>query len=181
MDLSISLLFFVLHTPTIMKFIDEVKIFVGSGHGGRGCVSFRREKYVPRGGPDGGDGGKGGDGIIRASVQLNTLLDQRYQQQYIVKRGGDGRGQNQYGGNSPDLIINVPAGTIVKDIQTNEVIADLTEDGQQVIAAKGGRGGKGKAFFKTAVRPGPKFAQPGEEGGEKELMLELKLLADAGS
>jgi len=163
-----------------MQFVDQVKIYVKAGDGGRGSVSFRREKYVPRGGPDGGDGGKGGDVIIRASVQLNTLLDQRYQQQYIVKRGGDGRGKNQYGGNSPDLIINVPAGTIVKDIQTNEVIADLTEDGQQVIAAKGGRGGKGNAFFKTAVRQAPKFAQPGEEGGEKELMLELKLLADVG-
>ncbi len=134
-----------------MQFVDQVKIYIKAGGGGRGSISFRREKYVPRGGPDGGDGGKGGDVIIRASVQLNTLLDQRYQQQYIVKRGGDGRGKNQYGGNSPDLIINVPAGTIVKEIQTNEVIADLTEDGQQVIAAKGGRGGKGNAFFKLLI------------------------------
>ncbi|MBI5182632.1 MAG: GTPase ObgE [Nitrospirae bacterium] len=163
-----------------MQFVDQVKIYVRAGDGGRGCISFRREKYVPRGGPDGGDGGKGGDIVLMASTNLNTLLDQRYQQQYTLKRGGDGRGKNQYGENSPDLIINVPVGTLVKGYNTGEVIADLIEEGQKVIAAKGGRGGKGNAFFKTATRQAPRFAQPGEKGEEKELLLELKLLADVG-
>ncbi|MFZ3089686.1 MAG: GTPase ObgE [Nitrospirota bacterium] len=163
-----------------MQFVDQVKIYVKAGDGGRGCISFRREKYVPRGGPDGGDGGKGGDIILMASTNLNTLLDQRYQQQYTLKRGGDGSGKNQYGKNSPDLIINVPVGTLVKDYNTGEILADLIEEGQKAIIAKGGRGGKGNAFFKTATRQAPRFAQPGEEGGEKELLLELKLLADVG-
>ncbi len=135
---------------------------------------------MPRGGPDGGDGGKGGNIILMASTNLNTLLDQRYQQQYTVKRGGDGRGKNQYGENSPDLIINVPVGTVVRNYNTKEILADLIEEGQKVIAVKGGRGGKGNAFFKTATRQAPRFAQPGEEGEEKDLLLELKLLADVG-
>lgn len=163
-----------------MQFVDFVKIRVKAGDGGRGCVSFRREKYVPKGGPNGGDGGRGGHIIIRAAGQLNTLLDLRYQRQYKAKRGQHGMGKNMHGRNGDDLIIPVPPGTIVKDAETGEVLADLDAEGKEVIAAKAGRGGLGNAHFATPTRQAPRFAQPGEEGQERTLVIELKLLADVG-
>ncbi|MEW6616083.1 MAG: GTPase ObgE [Thermodesulfobacteriota bacterium] len=162
-----------------MKFIDEVKIFVKSGDGGRGCVSFRREKFVPKGGPDGGDGGKGGDIILEASTRLSTLLDLQYQQHYLAKRGVHGKGKNQHGKDAPDLIITVPVGTLVKD-EDNTVIKDLISEGERVTVAKGGRGGKGNARFATSTNRTPRYAEEGERGKETWLKLELKLLADVG-
>ncbi|WP_203473743.1 GTPase ObgE [Dissulfurispira thermophila] len=163
-----------------MKFIDYVKIYVKAGDGGRGCVSFRREKYVPRGGPDGGDGGKGGDIIIKATKELNTLLDLRYQREYKAQRGEHGKGSNKHGKDGESRIIMVPVGTLIKNKETEEIIADLDYDGAEIIVAKGGRGGLGNAHFATPTRQAPKFAQPGEKGEEKWLVLELKLLADVG-
>ncbi|MCX7816883.1 MAG: GTPase ObgE [Syntrophales bacterium] len=163
-----------------MRFIDEAKIKVKAGNGGRGCVSFRREKYIPRGGPDGGDGGKGGDVIIRATSAKHTLLDFKYRQHFTAKNGGHGEGNKRTGANGEDLVINVPLGTIVRDASTGEIIADLTEDGQTVIVAKGGLGGKGNARFATPVDKAPRYAQPGLPGEEKDLILELKLIADVG-
>lgn len=162
------------------NFIDRVKIQVIAGHGGRGCISFRREAYVPRGGPNGGDGGKGGDVIIRADKQLGTLIDLKYQQQYRARDGEHGRGKDQYGADADNVIIRVPVGTIVNDAETRTPIVDLDKDGIEYTLAKGGRGGKGNAFFKTATRQAPRFAQPGEPGEEQWLYLELKLLADVG-
>jgi GTP-binding protein len=162
------------------NFIDRVKINVKAGHGGRGCVSFRREAYVPRGGPDGGDGGKGGDIIIRADSQLGTLIDLKYQQNYFAKKGEQGRGKQQSGADADDIVIRVPVGTLVYDAETHGLIIDLDSDGMEFTAAKGGRGGKGNAFFKTATHQAPRFAQPGEPGEEQTLFLELKLLANVG-
>jgi len=162
------------------KFADTAKIYVKSGDGGAGCVSFRREKYVPKGGPDGGDGGKGGDVVVVADSQLNTLLDHRYQQHYTCKRGGGGQGQQKHGADSPDVVIKVPVGTLVKDHDTEEVLGDLVEDGQKLVVARGGRGGKGNTFFKSPTKQAPRYAQPGEPGEEKTIQLELKLLADVG-
>jgi GTP-binding protein len=162
------------------NFIDRVKINVKAGHGGRGCVSFRREAYVPRGGPDGGDGGKGGDIIIRADNQLGTLIDLRYQQNYFAKKGEQGRGKQQSGADADNIMVRVPVGTLVYDAETHGLIIDLDADGMEFTAAKGGRGGKGNAFFKTATHQAPRFAQPGEPGEELTLFLELKLLADVG-
>jgi GTP-binding protein len=162
------------------NFIDRVKINVKAGHGGRGCVSFRREAYVPRGGPDGGDGGKGGDIIIRADSQLGTLIDLKYQQNYFAKSGEQGRGKQQSGADADDIVIRVPVGTLVYDAETHGLIIDLDSDGMEFTAAKGGRGGKGNAFFKTATHQAPRFAQPGEPGEEQTLFLELKLLANVG-
>ncbi|MDI6744423.1 MAG: GTPase ObgE [Thermodesulfovibrionales bacterium] len=163
-----------------MQFVDYTKIHVKAGDGGRGCVSFRREKYVPRGGPDGGDGGRGGHIIFKASGELNTLLDLRYQREYKAKRGQHGMGKKMHGKNGEDRIIPVPVGTVIKDADTDEIIADLDSEGVETIIAKGGRGGQGNAHFATPTRQAPKFAQPGEEGKEKNLVIELKLLADAG-
>ncbi|MDI6727749.1 MAG: GTPase ObgE [Thermodesulfovibrionales bacterium] len=163
-----------------MKFIDYVKIHVKAGDGGRGCVSFRREKYVPKGGPDGGDGGKGGNIIIKATKELNTLLDLRYQREYKAQRGEHGKGSNKHGRDGEGRIILVPVGTLIKNAETEEVIADLDHHDAEVVAAKGGRGGLGNAHFATPTRQAPKFAQPGEKGEEKWLVLELKLLADVG-
>ncbi|HUI66584.1 MAG TPA: GTPase ObgE [Nitrospirota bacterium] len=162
------------------NFIDRVKINVKAGHGGRGCVSFRREAYVPRGGPDGGDGGKGGDIIIRADSQLGTLIDLRYQQNYFAKNGEQGRGKQQSGADADNIVIRVPVGTLVYDVETHGLIIDLDADGMEFTAAKGGRGGKGNTFFKTATHQAPRFAQPGETGEDLTLFLELKLLADVG-
>lgn len=162
-----------------MQFVDYVKIFVKAGDGGRGCVSFRREKYVPRGGPDGGDGGRGGHIIFRATDELNTLLDQRYHSEYRAKRGQHGMGKKMHGKDSEDLIVRVPVGTIIKDAYTNDMI-DLDKNGMEAVIAKGGRGGLGNSHFATPVRQAPRYAQPGEEGEEKWLVLELKLLADVG-
>ncbi|HWP57595.1 MAG TPA: GTPase ObgE [Candidatus Acidoferrales bacterium] len=163
-----------------MKFVDEVRIKVKAGDGGRGCVSFRREKFVPRGGPDGGDGGAGGDVIVEADGQLTTLLDLSYQRQYRAGRGEHGRGKNQYGRRGEDRIIKVPVGTLVRDAETGEVIADLTEPGQRVVVAAGGKGGLGNAHFVSSTNRSPRKATPGSPGEERELDLELKLLADVG-
>ena len=162
------------------NFIERVKINIRAGHGGKGCIAFRREAYVPRGGPSGGDGGKGADVIIRADSQLGTLIDLRYQQNYFAKDGLPGSGKEQTGGDSEDIIIRVPVGTLVYDTVTPGVLVDLDEDGKEFIAGKGGRGGKGNAFFKTATKQAPRYAQPGEPGEERQLFLELKLLADVG-
>ncbi|MDI6801906.1 MAG: GTPase ObgE [Thermodesulfovibrionales bacterium] len=163
-----------------MKFIDYVTIHVKAGDGGKGCVSFRREKYVPKGGPDGGDGGRGGHIIIKATRELNTLLDLRYQREYKAEKGEHGKGSNKHGRDGKDRIIPVPAGTFIKDAESGEIIADLDSEGAEIIAAKGGRGGLGNSHFATATRQVPRFAQPGEEGQGKNLVLELKLLADVG-
>jgi GTP-binding protein len=163
-----------------MKFIDYAKIQVRAGNGGRGCVSFRREKYVPKGGPDGGDGGKGGDVVIIATQELNTLLDVHYRREYKAKRGEYGKGKQMSGRNGDDMVISVPVGTIVRDEEDGQIIADLDYDGTKAVVARGGRGGLGNAHFATPTRQTPRFAQPGEEGEEKRLVLELKLLADVG-
>lgn len=163
-----------------MKFIDEVKIRVIAGHGGRGCVSFRREKFVPRGGPNGGNGGGGGDVVAVADPQLTTLLDLRYQKQYKAGRGEHGMGSDCHGRRGDDREIKVPVGSIIRDAGTKELIADLQTPGQRVIVAAGGRGGKGNAHFTTSTFRAPRFAQPGEPGEERELEIELRLLADVG-
>jgi GTP-binding protein len=163
-----------------MHFIDEVTMHVKSGDGGAGCVSFRREKFIPMGGPDGGDGGKGGDVIFEVSPGLSTLLDLRQRPHMKAGRGGHGMGKNRHGANGKQLLIYVPAGTIVRDTETEEVIADLTSPGQRIVLLKGGRGGQGNARFASATNKAPKFAQPGEPGEERWLKLELKLLADVG-
>jgi GTPase len=163
-----------------MKFIDEVKIRVIAGDGGRGCISFRREKFIPRGGPNGGNGGKGGDVIALADPQLTTLLDLRYQKQYKAGRGEHGLGKDQHGKTGEDRIIKVPVGTIIRDAGTGELVGDLKEAGQQVVVAAGGRGGKGNAHFVSSTNRSPRFAQPGEPGEDKELEIELRLLADVG-
>ncbi len=162
------------------NFIDRVKIYVKAGHGGQGCVSFRREAYVPKGGPDGGDGGKGGNVIIRADKQLGTLIDLKYQQHYYAEKGKQGRGKQQSGADGEDTIIRVPVGTIVNDAETGTLIVDMDTDNREYVIARGGRGGKGNTFFKSSTNQAPRFAQPGEDGEEQWLFLELKLLADVG-
>ncbi|WKZ31914.1 MAG: GTPase ObgE [Thermodesulfobacteriota bacterium] len=163
-----------------MKFIDEAKIYVKAGDGGRGCVSFRREKYVPKGGPDGGNGGRGGDVLLIAEGRLASLLDFKYKREYKAERGQHGMGSMCSGRDGLDLRINVPVGTVVKDADTGEALADLVADGQEYLVSRGGRGGKGNAHFATSTHQTPRFAQPGEPGEEKNLKLELKLLADVG-
>jgi GTP-binding protein len=164
----------------LAKFVDTAQIVVQAGDGGRGCVSFRREKYVPRGGPNGGDGGNGGSIFIEASRSFRTLIDQQYQQLYRAQRGEHGRGKDQHGATGPDVIINVPLGTVITDVETGEVLADLTEEGQRVLVARGGRGGRGNARFATSTHQAPRFAQPGTPGEVRTLRLELKLIADVG-
>ena len=163
-----------------MKFVDEAKIWVKAGDGGAGCVSFRREKFIPRGGPDGGNGGKGGDIIIVASRNHTTLLDLRYRQLHEARRGGQGAGSNRSGKDSPDITIVIPVGTVVKDAETNEIIADLTEEGERFVVARGGIGGKGNAWFTSSTHQAPRFAQEGMPGEKRWIILELKLLADVG-
>ena len=163
-----------------MKFIDEVKIRVIAGDGGRGCVSFRREKFVPRGGPNGGNGGHGGDVIAVADPQLTTLLDLRYQKQYKAGRGVHGLGSDCHGRRGDDREIKVPVGTIIRDAATGELIGDLQSAGERVVVAAGGRGGKGNAHFVSSTHRSPRFAQTGEPGEERELEIELRLLADVG-
>ena len=163
-----------------MKFVDEADIYIKAGDGGSGCISFRREKYIPKGGPDGGDGGKGGDIVIQASLSRRTLLDLRYRSQYTAKRGEHGKGSLKTGASSPDLTIVVPVGTLIKDARTDELLADLTEDEQTFIAAKGGMGGKGNAHFKTSTHQAPRFSQTGMPGEERNIRLVLKLIADVG-
>lgn len=163
-----------------MQFIDEVKIWVKGGDGGRGCVSFRREKFIPRGGPDGGDGGKGGDLILVATKGLSTLLDLRYQQHYRAQNGAHGRGKNQSGRGGEDLSIPAPVGTVVKEAETGAILKDLAAEGDTFLAATGGRGGRGNARFATSTRQAPRYAEVGEKGQQRWLRLELKLLADVG-
>jgi len=163
-----------------MKFIDEVRIKVKAGDGGRGCVSFRREKFVPRGGPDGGDGGDGGDVVVAADPGLTTLLDLRYQKQYKARRGEHGRGKDQHGKRGADRVIAVPVGTMIRDAGSGELLVDLKAQGERVVVAKGGRGGKGNARFVSSTNRSPRRAQPGLPGEEKELDIELRLLADVG-
>ena len=163
-----------------MKFIDETKIRVIAGGGGRGCVSFRREKFVPRGGPNGGDGGAGGDVVAVADDQLTTLLDLRYQKLYKAGRGQHGQGKDQHGKRGEDRVIAVPVGTIIRDAGTGEQLADLKTAGERVVVAAGGKGGKGNAHFVSSTNRSPRFAQPGLPGEERELQIELRLLADVG-
>ncbi|MDX9746703.1 MAG: GTPase ObgE [Syntrophales bacterium] len=163
-----------------MKFIDEMEIHVRAGDGGHGCVSFRREKHVPRGGPDGGDGGRGGDVIIRASFTHHTLLDLKHRPRHTARRGESGRGNLKTGASSPDVVVTVPVGTVITDTCSGEILADLTADGQACVVARGGIGGKGNAHFKTATRRTPRFSQEGMPGEERRLRLELKLIADVG-
>ena len=161
-------------------FVDYAKITIKSGDGGNGARSFRREKYVAAGGPDGGDGGKGGDIIFRVDPDENTLINFRYNKKYKAENGENGRGSNCYGKSGKDLYIDVPIGTVVKDAKTGKVIADLSKQGEEKIILKGGRGGKGNSHFATSTRQAPNFSQEGEKGFELEVILELKLLADVG-
>ena len=161
-------------------FTDYVKIIIKSGNGGDGAVTFRREKYVAAGGPDGGDGGRGGSIFFRVDPNANTLIDFRYNKKYKAQDGENGSGGHKYGKSGEDLYINVPIGTIIKDAETGKVVADLSNPGQEELILKGGRGGKGNSHFATATRQVPRFAQAGEDGEEKEIILELKLLADVG-
>jgi GTP-binding protein len=161
-------------------FIDQAKIFVVAGNGGSGVVSFRREKFVPKGGPDGGDGGKGGNLIIQTDPNLHTLLDFRYRRNFKAQSGKHGQGANKTGRSGQDLIIRVPKGTLLKDNETEEVLTDLVDDNQQVIVARGGRGGRGNARFATSTNQTPRNAEPGEEGESRQILLELKLIADVG-
>ena len=163
-----------------MHFVDEVRIKVKAGDGGRGCVSFLREKYKPRGGPNGGDGGDGGSVILRADPQLSTLSDLVYQHHLRAEPGEHGRGKDQHGKNGGDLIVRVPLGTLVRDAESGVFLADLDSRGMKVIVAKGGKGGKGNAFFTSSTNRAPRFAQPGLPGEERTLQLELRLLADVG-
>jgi GTP-binding protein len=163
-----------------MKFIDEVKIKVSAGKGGNGCVSFRREKYVPRGGPDGGDGGMGGSVVIEATERKHSLLDFRYRNIFAASPGRNGEGQNRHGRSGEDIVLEVPVGTVARNPETGEVLADLVEPGNRWTAAAGGRGGKGNAHFASSTHRTPRFAQEGEAGEGRELKLELKLLADVG-
>ncbi|MEW5762825.1 MAG: GTPase ObgE [Bacillota bacterium] len=161
-------------------FYDEAKIYVKGGDGGNGCVAFRREKYVPRGGPAGGDGGRGGNVVLRADAQLATLIDLRYRRHYRAARGAHGLGKNMHGRDGEDLVVRVPVGTVVRDAATGALLADLVTDGQEVVVARGGRGGRGNARFATSTRRAPAFAEKGKPGEERWVLLELKLLADAG-
>ena len=161
-------------------FTDYVKIYAKAGDGGNGAISFRREKYVAAGGPDGGDGGKGGDVYFEVDPNSNTLIDFRYKKKFKAQNGNNGEGSNKYGRGGEDLTIKVPIGTVIKDATTNEVLADLSQEGQRELVLKGGRGGKGNTHFATSTRQAPRFSQDGENGEEKELILELKLLADVG-
>src|SRR5262245_1012360 len=161
-------------------FIDEAKIRVKAGDGGNGCMAFRREKFVPKGGPSGGDGGQGGDVYIVADGSLNTLLHLRYNPQHIANRGLHGEGSNRSGHDGSDLIVNVPVGTQIFDSDTGDLLADLSHDGDRWRAAKGGRGGFGNAHFATSTNRAPRYHQEGSKGEERDLQLELKLLADVG-
>src|SRR5271157_4348396 len=161
-------------------FLDEVHLFLKAGDGGRGCVSFRREKFVPRGGPNGGDGGNGGSVILRVSAHFATLAHLYNRHHVNAGRGEHGRGSNQSGAAGAAALVEVPPGTVVKDFETGEVLADLVADGQEAVVAQGGRGGRGNQHFATPTRQAPRIAEPGTPGEERHVRLELKLLADVG-
>jgi GTP-binding protein len=163
-----------------MTFIDRVRIRVKAGDGGSGISSFRREKFVPMGGPDGGDGGRGGDVVVRGDSNLATLLDYSYRDSFSADDGDHGSGANKTGASGQDVVLPVPPGTIVRDAQTGEIVAEVLADGESYVVARGGRGGKGNAFFATSTRQAPREYQPGEDGEARELELELKLIADVG-
>jgi GTPase len=163
-----------------MKFVDYAKILVKSGYGGPGHVSFRREKFVPKGGPDGGNGGKGGDIVFITDPQMSTLLDFKYNRHYKAKRGNPGEKSRKTGKNAPDVEIKVPCGTLIKNVETDEIIADLTEPYKRYVLLEGGIGGRGNSEFATPTNQAPRFAQPGRPGSEMEILLELKLIADVG-
>ncbi|NLY30577.1 MAG: GTPase ObgE [Firmicutes bacterium] len=163
-----------------MQFVDRARIYVSAGAGGDGSVSFRREKYVPAGGPDGGRGGDGGSVFLEVDPAMSTLLDFRYKNQYKAERGGHGQGGNREGKSAPDLVIKVPPGTVVKDDETGEVLADLVRPNQRLLAARGGKGGRGNSAFATSTRRAPSFAEKGEPGEARWLRLELKVIADVG-
>ncbi len=161
-------------------FVDKAKIYVKGGDGGDGLVAFRREKYVPEGGPAGGDGGRGGDVIFRVDEGLRTLMDFRYQRHFKAERGVKGRNKSQHGANAEHMIVRIPPGTVLIDDDTKEVIADMTRHGQQVVVARGGRGGRGNTRFATAANTAPELAENGEEGQERYIVMELKVMADVG-
>lgn len=161
-------------------FIDKAKIFVKSGNGGNGAITFRREKYVPLGGPDGGDGGKGGSIIFKVDTGITTLLDFKYKKRFIAEAGGNGSGAKCYGKDGESLVIKVPMGTIIREAESNKIIADLSHKDQEMVLLKGGKGGKGNVKFATATKQAPHYAEPGMPGDELNLILELKLLADVG-
>jgi len=163
-----------------MKFLDEAKVYIASGAGGNGCVSFRREKFIEFGGPNGGDGGRGGDVVVEAVDGLNTLIDYRYQQHFKAQRGGNGMGKDRAGANGKDVVLKVPVGTQVYEEDGETLIADLTELGERVTIAKGGNGGFGNAHFKSSTNRAPRHANPGQPGEERTIRLRLKLIADAG-
>jgi GTPase len=162
------------------NFVDYVKIYCRSGKGGSGSVHFRREKYIPKGGPDGGDGGKGGDIIMRGNSNMWTLLHLRYTRHLRAENGENGGGQRSSGSTGKDIIIEVPLGTVARDAESREIITEITEDKQQIVLFKGGRGGLGNDHFKNSINQSPQYAQPGEEGIESSVVLELKILADVG-
>ncbi|WP_138496227.1 GTPase ObgE [Paenibacillus pinistramenti] len=161
-------------------FVDKAKIYVKGGDGGDGIVSFRREKYVPEGGPAGGDGGRGGSVIFRVDEGLRTLMDFRYQRHFKAQRGEKGRNKSQHGAGAEDMIVRIPPGTVIIDDESQEVLADMTRHGQQVVVARGGRGGRGNIRFATPSNPAPELAENGEEGEERWIILELKVMADVG-
>ncbi len=163
-----------------MKFIDEAAIEVVAGDGGNGIASFRREKYIPRGGPDGGDGGRGGSIYMRADRNINTLIDYRFARIHRAKRGENGRGADKYGRGADDIMLRVPVGTVISDAESGDVLADLAADGQTALVAKGGSGGLGNIHFKSSTNRAPRQATPGEKGEQRKLRLELKVLADVG-
>src|SRR5262245_56851797 len=163
-----------------MKFLDEAKVYIASGAGGNGCVSFRREKFIEFGGPNGGDGGKGGDVVVQAVTGLNTLIDYRYQQHFKAQRGGNGMGKDRAGANGKDIVLKVPVGTQVYEEDGETLLADLIEVGQRVTIAEGGNGGFGNAHFKSSTNRAPRHANPGQPGEELIIRLRLKLIADAG-
>ncbi|MCG8376382.1 MAG: GTPase ObgE [Chlorobiales bacterium] len=163
-----------------MKFVDSAKINVKGGNGGNGCMSFRREKYVPKGGPDGGDGGRGGHVYLKADSQMATLLDFRYRKHYEAGRGAHGQGSKKNGKMGNDIVIPVPCGTVVRNAGSGKLIADLIQNGEELLVAEGGRGGKGNPHFASATRQTPRYAEPGGKGERLEIELELKLIADVG-